>query len=208
MLSLRCLFLTDPGLCNEQFRSLLRQSSQFSAFNFRQYARRRTKDAFREHQNETEDRKVQELIQDGLQNLRMMKVSGGNARSYSCCSGFGTPLSGRKEQALWSRMDHWAIIMAFTDWYLPSEANNYQPILPDGQVGCRRPGDCAYHPHCMPISYCSIPLILTIHRESKPEEKVISSVKRILGKIPWPCDFLYVGTVRMDVLTYVDHSWD
>lgn len=63
-------------------------------------------------------------------------------------------------------------------------------------------------PHCMPISYCSIPLILTIHRESKPEEKVISSVKRILGKIPRPCDFLYVGTVRMDVLTYVDHSWD
>merc|ERR1712187_57566 len=55
------------------FRSLLRQSSQFSAFNFREYARRRTKDAFREHQNEAEERKVQELIQDGLQDLRMMK---------------------------------------------------------------------------------------------------------------------------------------
>lgn len=56
------------------FRSLLRQSSQFSSFNFREYARRRTRDAFREHQNETEARKVQEQIQDGLQNLRMMKV--------------------------------------------------------------------------------------------------------------------------------------
>ncbi|KAH8426426.1 hypothetical protein N8T08_008876 [Aspergillus melleus] len=55
------------------FRSLLRQSSQFSSFNFREYARRRTRDAFREHQNETEARKVQEQIQDGLQNLRMMK---------------------------------------------------------------------------------------------------------------------------------------
>ncbi|KAN0072270.1 iron-sulfur cluster biosynthesis protein Isd11 [Elaphomyces granulatus] len=55
------------------FRSLLRQSSQFSNYNFREYARRRTKDAFRGCQNETEDRKIQELIQDGLMNLRMMK---------------------------------------------------------------------------------------------------------------------------------------
>jgi len=55
------------------FRSLLRQSSQFSNYNFREYARRRTKDAFRECQNETEDRKIQELIQEGLMNLRMMK---------------------------------------------------------------------------------------------------------------------------------------
>ncbi|EYE96185.1 LYR motif-containing protein [Aspergillus ruber CBS 135680] len=55
------------------FRSLLRQSSQFSAFNFREYARRRTRDAFREHQNESEDRRIQELFQEGLQNLRMMK---------------------------------------------------------------------------------------------------------------------------------------
>ncbi|KAL4805501.1 hypothetical protein BDV18DRAFT_141084 [Aspergillus unguis] len=55
------------------FRSLLRQSSQFSNYNFREYALRRTKDAFREHQHEAEDRKVQELIQEGLQSLRMMK---------------------------------------------------------------------------------------------------------------------------------------
>lgn len=55
------------------FRSLLRQSSQFSNYNFREYARRRTRDAFREHQNETGERRIQELIQDGLQNLQMMK---------------------------------------------------------------------------------------------------------------------------------------
>ncbi|KAL1987736.1 hypothetical protein VTN96DRAFT_2576 [Rasamsonia emersonii] len=55
------------------FRSLLRQSSQFSHYNFREYARRRTRDAFREHQKETEERKIQELIQEGLKNLRMMK---------------------------------------------------------------------------------------------------------------------------------------
>ncbi|KAF4285842.1 hypothetical protein KXX16_002917 [Aspergillus fumigatus] len=55
------------------FRSLLRQSSQFPNYNFREYARRRTRDAFREHQHETEERRIQELIQDGLQNLRMLK---------------------------------------------------------------------------------------------------------------------------------------
>ena len=59
---------------DEQYRSLLRQSTQFSNYNFREYARRRAKDAFREHQNETESRRVQEFIQKGLQDLRMMKV--------------------------------------------------------------------------------------------------------------------------------------
>ncbi|KKZ60595.1 hypothetical protein EMCG_04773 [[Emmonsia] crescens] len=54
-------------------RSLLRQSRQFAAYNFREYARRRTIDAFREHQHVTEERKIQELMQKGLQDLRMMK---------------------------------------------------------------------------------------------------------------------------------------
>ncbi|GAM43795.1 hypothetical protein TCE0_060r18898 [Talaromyces pinophilus] len=53
-----------------QVRSL---SSQFSNYNFREYARRRTRDAFREHQKEGEERKIQEFIQEGLKNLRMMK---------------------------------------------------------------------------------------------------------------------------------------
>jgi hypothetical protein len=52
----------------------MRQSSQFSNYNFREYARRRTRDAFREHQKEGEERKIQEFIQEGLKNLRMMKV--------------------------------------------------------------------------------------------------------------------------------------
>ncbi|OKL62955.1 hypothetical protein UA08_01970 [Talaromyces atroroseus] len=55
------------------FRSLLRQSSQFSNYNFREYARRRTRDSFRENEKESEDRKIQEFIQDGLKNLRIMK---------------------------------------------------------------------------------------------------------------------------------------
>ena len=56
------------------YRSLLRQSSQFANYNFRTYARRRTRDAFREHQQEREDRKIQELVQKGLKELQMMKV--------------------------------------------------------------------------------------------------------------------------------------
>lgn len=56
------------------FRSLLRQSSQFAAYNFREYAKRRTKDAFREnHDKDLGERETQELIQRGLKELQMMK---------------------------------------------------------------------------------------------------------------------------------------
>ncbi|KAG0154411.1 Complex 1 LYR protein [Penicillium digitatum] len=55
------------------FRSLLRYSGQFSNYNFREYARRKTRDSFRKHQNTTEERRIQELIQEGLQSLRLLK---------------------------------------------------------------------------------------------------------------------------------------
>jgi signal-transduction protein with cAMP-binding, CBS, and nucleotidyltransferase domain len=61
-------------LVRQQFRSLMRQSSQFANYNFREYAKRRTKDSFREHKNEADVRKVQDLIQNGLKELQMMKV--------------------------------------------------------------------------------------------------------------------------------------
>ena len=67
-----------------QFRSLLRQSSQFAAYNFREYAKRRTKDAFREnHDKALGERETQELIQRGLKELRMMKVSCGKVIDWS-----------------------------------------------------------------------------------------------------------------------------
>ena len=59
-----------------KYRSLLRQSRQFANYNFREYATRRTKDAFREHHGEVEERKVQELMQKGLKELQVMKVRG------------------------------------------------------------------------------------------------------------------------------------
>lgn len=55
------------------YRSLLRQSKQFANYNFRTYAWRRTRDAFRDAQKEQDDRQVQELVQRGLKELQIMK---------------------------------------------------------------------------------------------------------------------------------------
>ncbi|KAF4982945.1 hypothetical protein FZEAL_1515 [Fusarium zealandicum] len=55
------------------YRQLLRQGEQFSAYNFREYAKRRTRDAFREHQSEQDPRKVQELVQHGIKELQGLK---------------------------------------------------------------------------------------------------------------------------------------
>lgn len=57
-----------------QYRQLLRQGEQFAAYNFREYAKRRTRDAFREHKGEQDARKVQELVQHGLKELQGLKV--------------------------------------------------------------------------------------------------------------------------------------
>lgn len=58
------------------YRSLLRQARQFAAYNFREYARRRTRDAFRQHRGETEERRVRELMQRGVKELQGLKVGG------------------------------------------------------------------------------------------------------------------------------------
>ncbi|KJX93644.1 iron-sulfur cluster biosynthesis protein isd11 [Zymoseptoria brevis] len=55
------------------YRSLLRTSRQFAAYNFREYAKRRTRDAFREHSTESDARTIQELTQKGLKELQILK---------------------------------------------------------------------------------------------------------------------------------------
>ncbi|KAL7272033.1 hypothetical protein RUND412_005172 [Rhizina undulata] len=55
------------------YRNLLRFSNKFAAYNFREYARRRTRDAFREHKDEQDAQQVQELIQHGLRELQVLK---------------------------------------------------------------------------------------------------------------------------------------
>ncbi|EAT91680.2 hypothetical protein HBI56_012220 [Parastagonospora nodorum] len=62
-----------PYQVRSLYRSLLRQGGQFAAYNFREYAKRRTRDAFREAKSETEERRVQELMQKGLKELQMLK---------------------------------------------------------------------------------------------------------------------------------------
>jgi hypothetical protein len=62
------------GEIRSLYRSLLRQANQFAAYNFREYAKRRTRDAFREHVGEKDERRVQELVQKGLKELQVMKV--------------------------------------------------------------------------------------------------------------------------------------
>jgi len=55
------------------YRSLLRTGGQFNQYGFREYARRRTRDAFRQHRDETDPERVQELVHRGLDDLQMMK---------------------------------------------------------------------------------------------------------------------------------------
>lgn len=57
-----------------QYRQLLRQGEQLSAYNFREYSKRRTRDAFREKMAVQDPRQIQELVQKGLKELQVMKV--------------------------------------------------------------------------------------------------------------------------------------
>ncbi|KAH7119822.1 hypothetical protein B0J11DRAFT_534699 [Dendryphion nanum] len=62
-----------PYQVRSLYRSLLRQSRQFAAYNFREYAKRRTTDSFREHKAEADERRIQELVQKGIKELQMLK---------------------------------------------------------------------------------------------------------------------------------------
>ncbi|KAI1403100.1 hypothetical protein F4819DRAFT_484889 [Hypoxylon fuscum] len=62
----------DAEIC-ALYRQLLRSSEQFQAYNFREYAKRRTRDAFRENVSVQDPREIQSLIQKGLKELQMMK---------------------------------------------------------------------------------------------------------------------------------------
>ncbi|EPE32069.1 hypothetical protein GLAREA_12151 [Glarea lozoyensis ATCC 20868] len=55
------------------YRKLLRQGEQFAAYNFREYAKRRTRDSFREHRNIQDENQIQELLQKGVKELQSLK---------------------------------------------------------------------------------------------------------------------------------------
>lgn len=55
------------------YRNLLRTGGHFSQYGFREYARRRTRDAFREHRAETDPQRIHDLVGKGINELEMMK---------------------------------------------------------------------------------------------------------------------------------------
>jgi hypothetical protein len=57
-----------------QYRNLLRFSNRFSAYNFREYAKRRSRDAFREHQHEQDPKRIKELLARGDKELKVLQV--------------------------------------------------------------------------------------------------------------------------------------
>jgi LYR motif-containing protein 4 len=65
------------------YRSLLRTGAQFSQYNFREYARRRTRDAFREHKNETDPQRLQDLVNRAINDLQMMKRQTAISKMYN-----------------------------------------------------------------------------------------------------------------------------
>lgn len=55
------------------YRALLQHSARFSDYNFREYALRRTRDAFRQHKSENDPQVINRLYYDGLNNLAILK---------------------------------------------------------------------------------------------------------------------------------------
>ncbi|KAG4301180.1 hypothetical protein PCANB_002477 [Pneumocystis canis] len=55
------------------YRALLRSSSELKNYGFREYAIRRTKDAFREQKNETDIQKIQALLDIGYKELKILR---------------------------------------------------------------------------------------------------------------------------------------
>jgi hypothetical protein len=53
---------------------LLRQSNRFAAYNFREYFKRRTRDAFREHRGERDGAKTRELLAKAKKDLEVLKA--------------------------------------------------------------------------------------------------------------------------------------
>jgi Complex 1 protein (LYR family) len=65
------------------YRNLFRTGGQFTQYSFREYARRRTRDAFREHQNETDPERIQQFVARGLDDLEMLKRQTVVGKMYS-----------------------------------------------------------------------------------------------------------------------------
>uniref|UniRef100_A0A8C2TZ71 LYR motif containing 4 n=1 Tax=Coturnix japonica TaxID=93934 RepID=A0A8C2TZ71_COTJA len=54
------------------YRALLRESQRFSGYNYRTYAIRRIRDAFRENKNVKDSEKIEELVSKAKENLEII----------------------------------------------------------------------------------------------------------------------------------------
>jgi len=55
------------------YRKLLRYSNRFADYNFREYSKRRTQDAFREHRGKADEGMMRELLDKGWKDVRMLE---------------------------------------------------------------------------------------------------------------------------------------
>ncbi|KAM4907219.1 LYR motif-containing protein 4 isoform 2-T2 [Sylvia borin] len=55
------------------YRALLRESQRFSGYNYRTYAIRRIRDAFRENKNVADSAKIEELLKKAKANLEVIQ---------------------------------------------------------------------------------------------------------------------------------------
>ncbi|XP_076470191.1 LYR motif-containing protein 4-like [Babylonia areolata] len=55
------------------YKKMLREGQKFTDYNFRKYAVRRTQDGFHHNMNVSDAARVQELIQEAEENLKIMQ---------------------------------------------------------------------------------------------------------------------------------------
>jgi hypothetical protein len=82
----------------------MRQSNEFAAYNFREYAKRRTRDAFREHAADTDEKVVRGLLEKGKKELQVLKVSSLRWTCFLLEMGWGG--GGWKKWLHWRELRH------------------------------------------------------------------------------------------------------
>lgn len=65
------------------YKNLLTNAYKFDNYNFREYARRRIHDAFKQYKNETDEDKITTFFNEGINNLAMLKRQGTISQMYT-----------------------------------------------------------------------------------------------------------------------------
>jgi hypothetical protein len=65
------------------YRNFIRYGNKYSSYNFREYTIRRSRDAFRQHMNETQPEKISQFIQKAEQELQVVKRQAAISQMYT-----------------------------------------------------------------------------------------------------------------------------